>query len=62
MKILLISGTDDLDKHKYASFQRTHDLYFLQALSEKKKISANILKKITIHYLDRPSTKYVISL
>lgn len=36
MKILLISGTDDLDKHKYASFQRTHDLYFLQALSEKK--------------------------
>lgn len=33
---MLISGTDDLEKHKYVSFLRTHGLYFLQALLEKK--------------------------
>lgn len=45
MKILLISGTDDLDKHKYVSFLRTHGLYFLQALVEKKIICKYFEKK-----------------
>jgi len=45
VKILLISGTDDLDKHKYVSFLRTHGLYFLQELLEKEILCKYFEKK-----------------